>query len=136
MSILALFNVEIYPLLAVTVTVLLINTLWYAPFAFGGVWKRLQKDLTPNRPCTQTGVLINFLTCVAILWLFSALQQGLEIEKFSDGFALGLTCCLGFMGTFTLCNSFFFQIPLKCWALDFGFQLVIFAFASGALTLF
>ena len=136
MSILALFKVEIYPLLAVTVTVLLINTLWYAPFAFGGVWKRMQRDLTPNRPCAQTGVLINFLTCILVLWLLSALQQGLNIRSFPDGVVLGFTCSLGFMGTFTLCNSFFFQIPLKCWALDFGFQLVIFTFASGALKLF
>ena len=136
MNRLNLLTVDPVPLVMVTCTILLINSLWYAPFAFGGVWQKMQREQTSFVPSTKIGFIISLLTQFSSLWMISALEEGLGIQSFFEGFILGLLCGALFMGSFTLSNAFFFHIPLRCWALDFGHQLCIFAIGSGALTLF
>ena len=113
-----------------------LNAVWYAPFAFGKIWLQYHHKLNKNLPEPRFSIAFSLCCQIITLCVLSALHNGLDVTRFSDGVFLGFILGIGLIGPFTAGNAIYFGLPLRLWALDFSHHLLVLALASGVLASF
>lgn len=110
---------------------MVVGSLWYAPFLFGGRWQKI----TGRRPGVGNGHLSYAVTAICsllqafILVHFVRYAGALSVWR---GALVGFWLWLGFMALTSLVNHMFEGRPWRIWQINAGYFLVVLVI-NGAL---
>ena len=109
---------------AATATANILGGLWYAPFVFGGIWRRASGKTGAVEPMTNpAGTFISgFILQLIIASLLAAmLGPGAGAQ---EGIQLGTLIAFAFVFTSTAMNNLFEQRPLTLILVNSGYHVV------------
>lgn len=124
------------PILAGALINMIVGSLWYSPLLFAKPWMKLvhisEKDLksaNKNMGMMYGGTFVIALIASSTLLYFVRM---LHIITATDGAVLGLIVGIGFTAATTIPDYIFAGRPMKLFAINVGYQLVVLTI-NGAL---
>lgn len=106
-----------------------VGTLWYSPVLFAKPWMKLIGKSSKDKmaPGSQMGKLysITFVSALIMSFVLMRFIQYLHVTDALWGIKIGLWVWLGFTAATTISDYLFSSRPLKLYAINTGYYLVV-----------
>jgi len=99
-----------------------LGALWYAPFLFGRLWRRLA-GITSTRGAVLS-YLLNFLSMLLMSYVLGSILKGLEAGTIVAGLKIAFWLWAGLVATITLGSLVWERKPLALYILNNAYNLL------------
>jgi glucan phosphoethanolaminetransferase (alkaline phosphatase superfamily) len=99
-----------------------LGALWYAPFLFGRLWRRLA-GITSTRGAVLS-YLLNFLSMLLMSYVLGSILKGLEAGTIAAGLTIAFWLWAGLVATITLGSLLWERKPLALYILNNAYNLL------------
>jgi len=110
-----------------------VGFLWYSPVLFAKQWmkliKKTEKDLKKGNMSMMYGT--TFVMALLLSFMFMYFTNAFHIATVSEGIGLGFLLWLGFVVTTTISDYIFSGRPMKLYAINIGYYLVVMILVGG-----
>ena len=112
-----------------------IGSVWYMPRAFGDSWKTLLGKTEADIKAGFNEKLFGktFIATLVMVYILAHFVDYAGATTLGQGAVTGFWLWLGFVATTMLINTLYENKPLKLWAINAGYQLVVLLTAGTVL---
>lgn len=104
-----------------------VGSLWYSPVLFAKSWMKLIGVKEMGKPGKEMGKLygIAFVAALVMSYVLMRIMMDLHVTDAVWGIKIGLWVWLGFTAATTVSDYLFAKRPLKLYAINTGYYLVV-----------
>jgi hypothetical protein len=118
-----MIEVDILSVIIATVVYMIISFIWFSPFIFGKIWKKVVPDI--GKGAKLIAYFSSLLIALVVAYFLAIIEGYLGVTSFWDGVVAGFIVWLGFVATTSVSSAIWsnkwkvFFIEQGCWLINF-----------------